>query len=177
MSSGTCSFRSSAIQLALAAFLPLVPLYACDCKAPPVPEAVRQAAAVFTGQVIERQELAPSEYGRHRYRIRFKVMSIWKGPDSKELAVYDQNPAGDCGGWGFKLGKEYVVFARKIQATKHVIVRVEDRNVEWPDPWKGVLPVGRRILISGQCTHTAEIGSVAATRIIQELGKPRHPVR
>lgn len=78
--------------VALIAFLSLSPVYACDCKAPPVPEAARQASAVFTGKVVERRELAPSEFGRRRYQIRFSVAEIWKGADSKELTVYDQNP-------------------------------------------------------------------------------------
>ncbi|QOY89760.1 hypothetical protein [Paludibaculum fermentans] len=141
-----------------------------------MPEAARQASAVFTGKVVERRELAPSEFGRRRYQIRFSVAEIWKGADSKELTVYDQNPAGDCGGWGFELGKDYVVFARSYKVTKGFTIRVEGRDVEWPDRWKGALPIGRQMLISEQCTRTAGLGTGAANQTIQLLGKARRTV-
>ncbi|MGC4048522.1 MAG: hypothetical protein QM757_02265 [Paludibaculum sp.] len=163
-------------QAVLIACLLLAPVYGCECQAPPVPEAVRQSTAVFLGKVIENQELAPSKSGRRRYQLRFSVSRIWKGPKTKELMVYDQTPAGDCGGWGFSLGKEYVVFARNYEVTNQVTVRVEGRNVEWPDPWKGALPIGRQILISEQCTRTAQFGTAAAAEAIQLLGESRQPV-
>lgn len=159
----------------LIASLFLSPLYGCDCQAPTVPQAVRQSTAVFQGKVVALQELAPSAFGRRRYQVRFSISKIWKGPATKEAMVYDQTLAGDCSGWGFKFGKEYLVFARSYEVASQITLQVEGRIVEWPDPWNGALPIGRRILISEQCTRTAELGTAAAATAIELLGDPHQP--
>jgi hypothetical protein len=144
---------------------------ACDCIAPPVREEARIKAAVFTGKVSERIELPQMDDGRRRYEVHFSVAKQWKGSLPSEVVIYDAEPRGDCQGFGFEGGKEYVVFVRSRVVTKDVKQRIEGRDITFHDLWNDVLPVGKKIFIGEICTHTADISQ--ASRTIRLLGEAR----
>lgn len=147
---------------------------ACDCVAPSVKESTAFASAVFAGRVVEKKELAPRKDGRRRYAVRFSVKDRWKGDSSVEVVVYDAAPAGDCEGFGFEAGKDYVVFARRRAVLRDTAVHVDGKDLVLQDIWNDVLPIGSKILIGEICTHTAGLNSRAASEAIVLLGPPQH---
>ncbi len=40
-----------------------------------------------------------------------------EGPKSADIVVYDAEPRGDCQGFGFEAGKDYLVFVRERAVT------------------------------------------------------------
>ena len=107
-----------ALQFVVVGTLAVGSMLACDCIAPPVREEARRKAAVFTGKVSEKIELPQMNGGRRRYEVHFSVAKQWKGSLPSEVVIYDAEPRGDCQGFGFEGGKEYVVFVRSRVVTR-----------------------------------------------------------
>lgn len=156
-----CQTRFPLILVWLCSFSALL---ACDCIAPPIPQAVSNSAAVFRGTVIKKKKLGSTQHGRRLYEIHFTVIETWKGPQTPEIVVYDASPRGDCEGFGFKKGEEYLVFIRQRPITRDLEIRTDDGGKEiFRDMWSKVLPLGKEILISEICTNTQEVAA-AKTR-------------
>jgi len=89
--------------------------YSYQCWASPgINEIIRDANAVFTGEVVQFDimEANKEELGTERMNVMFEVNKIWKGltadnsfvnADVEKLYEYD-----------FQIGKKYLVFAYKI---------------------------------------------------------------
>ncbi|WOV88525.1 hypothetical protein QWT69_05265 [Sporosarcina oncorhynchi] len=85
---------------------------ACSCVMPPPPEqALNDATAVFSGEVIDISDNVKviNGYGK---TIRFKVDESWKGIDNGEVAINTGHGGGDCG-FQFEVGQSYLVYAVK----------------------------------------------------------------
>ena len=85
---------------------------ACSCVMPPPPDqALNDASAVFSGEVIDISDNVKiiNGYGK---TIRFQVDESWKGIEDGEVAINTGNGGGDCG-FEFEVGKSYLVYAVK----------------------------------------------------------------
>jgi hypothetical protein len=107
---------------------------------------------------------------RRRYAVHFAVTTRWKGPDAKEIVVYDPGGITDCDNVGFEDKKEYVVFARQRS-----IAADESRGALMIamgvfDIWNDILPVGSKIFVVQLCTNTRERSEPGFERTISELG-------
>lgn len=84
---------------------------ACSCVMPPPPEdALNEANAVFSGEVveiIENKKLFGGSYGK---TVHFKVDKAWKGAVESEMIITTGNDGGDCG-FAFEKGRNYLVYA------------------------------------------------------------------
>jgi hypothetical protein len=149
------------------------PVSACDCVAPSIAVGLHRSAAVFSGKVVSKKALPSLADGRLRYEVRFSINQSWKGPRSTEALVYDAEPRGDCQGWGFEAGKQYLVFVRQRVVGPDVKVRVEGQDVSIPDLWNDVLAAGTKILIGEICSLTGKIDDGATRETIRLLGPPR----
>ena len=92
--------------------------YACSCVMPEVPQAFREARAVFVGEVIEivepRSDDPKAPLADRLYAIRFKVERSWKGVTSQEISVLSDQGRAGCFSWGpFLKGKKYLVYAER----------------------------------------------------------------
>lgn len=112
------SFRRSLLRLAMAttlalALLPLSPniAWACVCDQPAPHEAVRNAAAVFTG--VARGRIAPERVGFGE-RVEFTVETVYKGEVPSRWSVSIE--ATSCG-YVFSDGERYTVFATAAART------------------------------------------------------------
>jgi hypothetical protein len=78
--------------------------YACSCI-PPVPpaEALAQAGAVFSGEVLE-----VAQDGMH-LRVRLQVGTVWKGAGERVVFVTTPASTASCG-FPFEQGQEYQVY-------------------------------------------------------------------
>jgi len=101
------------------AFLTLVAIQharACTCVSAvgttPRTE-MTDAAVVFRGTVLESKSLPqhPDIRVRQRYAVTFRVNRFWKGNQDEPVTLYDLSPGTDCQGFGFEVGKEYLVYA------------------------------------------------------------------
>ena len=161
------------LQFVLVGTLGVGSVLACDCIAPPVREEARMKAAVFTGKVSKKIELPQMNDGRRRYEVHFSVAKQWKGSLPSEVVIFDAEPRGDCQGFGFESGKEYVVFVRSRVVTEDVKQRIERHDFTFHDLWNDVLAVGTKIFIGEICTHTSDIITAQASRTIELLGEAR----
>jgi hypothetical protein len=76
---------------------------------PPPEDALEEADAVFSGEVveiIENQKLFGGSYGK---TVHFKVDKAWKGTDESEMVITTGNNGGDCG-FSFEKGQKYLVY-------------------------------------------------------------------
>jgi hypothetical protein len=128
---------------------------------------------VFTGKVAEKKELLKMRDGRRRYEVHFFVAKQWKGLRSSALIVYDAEPRGDCQGFGFEAGKEYVVFVRARDVTADAKLNIAGRDISVRDIWNDVVPVGTKILVGEICTRTDQITSAGARQTVRLLGQTR----
>jgi hypothetical protein len=92
--------------------------YACSCIKPEVPQAFREASAVFVGEVVEIVEPYsnnPKALLTDRlYAIRFKVETSWKGTVAQEMVVLSDQGRAGCFSWGpFLKGNKYLVYAER----------------------------------------------------------------
>ena len=165
---------SSVVQLAVSGIVSFSSLLACDCFAPPLSTQLRNSAAVFTGKVVEKKELASRKDGRRRYEVHFAVSRQWKGPKSSQLIIYDAQPEGDCQGWGFRAGKQYLVFVRRRAITADIVQRISDQDITITDIWNDVVPIGKNILVGEICSGTEEIKTSRARETIRLLGQPHY---
>lgn len=85
---------------------------ACSCIMPPPPDqALNEANAVFSGEVIEITDNRNLINGNGRTVI-FKVDENWKGIENGEVAITTGNNEADCG-FPFEVGQSYLVYASK----------------------------------------------------------------
>ena len=162
-------FRRTA-KWSLSAVLLVLPgtVLACDCVAPSVSISLSNSDAVFTGRVTKRIRLHSAQGTRPLYAVHFAVAETWKGPQTADVTIYDASPRGDCEGFGFKQGNEYLVFARRR------VVRAERSEPAYvmmvPEIWKGAVANGKPILISEICTNTNELSVATQRGALQQLG-------
>jgi hypothetical protein len=149
------------------------PVSACDCIAPSLAGGLRRASAVFIGKAVSKKALPSMVDGRFRYEVRFSITESWKGRRSAEAFIYDAEPRGDCQGWGFEAGTEYLVFVRQRVVGPDAKVRVEGQDLTIPDLWNDVLAAGTKILIGEICNLTGKIDDAATRETIRLLGPPR----
>jgi hypothetical protein len=92
------------------------PLHACSCMGPNPPcQAVWQAGAVFTGEVISMTDVDQSIEGRPTVvargrRARVRVVESFRGTQTAEVDVFTGAGGGDCG-FGFVQGARYLIYA------------------------------------------------------------------
>jgi hypothetical protein len=148
--------------------------WGCDCIGPGVASELSTAAAVFRGKVVRKEEFPRRQSDvRRRYAVHFVVTARWKGPDAKEIVVYDPGGITDCDNIDFKEKGEYVVFARQRS-----IAAEEPRSALMiamglsPDFWSDFLAIGSKIFIVQLCTNTKERSEPSFRRTIAELGRP-----
>jgi hypothetical protein len=136
---------------------------ACSCKPPPPPaEALKEARAVFAGEVtrVRGPRSIPVRNGRGKvvaYRVtfgaevRFKVINTWKGVTADVVTVVT---VPGCG-YGFVEGGRYLVYAYgdgpglvtgMCSRTKALDAAPEDLSVlgEGKPPLKRAAPTKRR---------------------------------
>jgi len=90
------------------------PVRACSCLQPPPPdEALRQADAVFAGEVTDFRKAEPGngETLSDLYEAVFRVTAMWKGPDADRIKVLTADPSQLMCGYRFEPGVRYLVYA------------------------------------------------------------------
>jgi hypothetical protein len=95
-----------------------IPADACRCAPkPPIPEAARKADAVFVGRVMKlavayRKESPQGE--REVIECEFSIGAALKGIEvGREKITIITSPHGAACGYPFRIGDEYLVYARK----------------------------------------------------------------
>lgn len=91
---------------------------ACSCIKPEVPQALREATAVFVGEVIEIIEPHTSNpqapLADRLYAIKFRINTSWKGRTTEEVVVLSDQGRAGCFSWGpFLKGNKYLVYAER----------------------------------------------------------------
>ncbi len=80
---------------------------ACSCGGPPSPaDEFNWAGSVFRGIATSIDD---GDLNRE-IRVKFAVLSVWKGEIAEELTVITGHGGGDCG-YRFHEGVEYIVYA------------------------------------------------------------------
>jgi hypothetical protein len=92
--------------------------YACSCVEPEVPQAFREARAVFLGEVMEiiqpHTDRPTAPLADRLFRIKFKVERSWKGAATQEIVILSDQGRAGCFSWGpFLKGKKYLVYAER----------------------------------------------------------------
>ncbi|MEZ7170600.1 hypothetical protein [Sporosarcina sp. OR05] len=83
---------------------------ACSCVMPPPPEeALLDAEAVFSGEVIKIVDNKNLLNG-YGFTVYFAVDESWKGVEQSEVSVTTGYHDGDCG-FPFEVGQSYLVYA------------------------------------------------------------------
>ena len=83
---------------------------ACSCMMLPPPEdALNEADAVFSGEVVKIIENGKITKGSGK-TVHFKVNEVWKGTNESEVVITTGNNEGDCG-IPFEEGQKYLVYA------------------------------------------------------------------
>ena len=83
---------------------------ACSCMMLPPPEdALNEADAVFSGEVVKIIENGKITKGSGK-TVHFKVNEVWKGTNESEVVITTGNNDGDCG-IPFEEGQKYLVYA------------------------------------------------------------------
>ena len=84
---------------------------ACTCVPPPAPaEALGEAAAVFSGKVIQIKKHKPAEDIFGGVEVVFRVNRAWKGIDKSTARVFTSSQSAACG-YNFSKGETYMVYA------------------------------------------------------------------
>ncbi len=139
-----------ALMLNLFPVLSAQSVYACSCVATPPPrQALREAKAVFVGEVISKEIFEVTDkFGTHPVvRVKLAVSRMWKGIEGTEAIVHTSGYGPACG-YHFEKGKKYLVYA-------------------YSDRWKlGVLE-------TGICNRTREIEDAA--KDLRAIGKGSKP--
>ena len=125
--------------------------YACSCAVTPSPrQAVREARAVFVGEVIAKEDFETTDkFGTQPVvRVKLTVSRVWKGVAGAEAVVLTSGFEPACG-YRFEQGKKYLVYA-------------------YADRW------GLGGLETGICNRTKSLA--AAARDLRAIGKGRKPL-
>ena len=155
-----------------------IPALPCACVEPigfNARTAMSSVSIVFSGTVLKRETLPPRAEmkGRNRYAITFHVDEYWKGSPAKTVVIYGMDGGGDClGDGGYLTGKQYLVYASRVEA-KDVVF--EAPTFFWYG-WADILPAGTKMLVpETACMPGGEIHAVSAA--LHELGKGGKPSR
>lgn len=113
--------RVGSVVLALVMSLLLVtvgagPAYACSCADVPLKNDIRNADAVFSGEVrsIDEDASAGSGIMAAPGRINFAVEDSWKGATAETVDVYGQGDGVNCFN-SFEEGEAYLVYASRAK--------------------------------------------------------------
>ena len=93
------------------------PAYACSCMDVPLKNDIRDADAVFSGEVRSIDEEAPgggSGIMAAPGRITFAVEDSWKGVTAETVYVYGQGDGANCYNI-FEEGEAYLVYASRAK--------------------------------------------------------------
>jgi hypothetical protein len=100
----------AAAALAVAFFSAPGPAAACDFPAyPPPQEALEEATAVFSGEVVSIDPV-DDDPGEQYIAATFAVDRAWKGVESSPVIVETHQDEGVCG-FPFEVGETYIVYA------------------------------------------------------------------
>jgi hypothetical protein len=84
---------------------------ACTCVPPPSPtEAREDAAAVFSGKVVQIKRHKPAEDIFGGVEVVFRVDRAWKGVNKGTARVFTSSQSAACG-YRFSKGHTYLVYA------------------------------------------------------------------
>lgn len=113
--------RAGSVALALVMGLLLVtldvgPAYACSCMGLPLKNDIRDADAVFSGEVrsIDEEAVAGSGIMAAPGRITIAVQDSWKGITTETVDVYGQGDGANCYNL-FEEGEAYLVYASRAK--------------------------------------------------------------
>lgn len=92
------------------------PAYACSCMDVPLKNDIRDADAVFSGEVRSIDEDASAGSGGMAApgRITFAVQDSWKGVTAETVDVYGQGDGANCYNL-FEEGEAYLVYASRAK--------------------------------------------------------------
>lgn len=88
--------------------------YSCSCDIYLHRKDFREAKAIFIGRVvsISSNEIGDAESRRQLpYAVKLFVEKMWKGRKSSEIAILSNNGTGGCGGFQFREGERFLVYA------------------------------------------------------------------
>jgi hypothetical protein len=117
----------------------------------------------------------PEMKGRGRVKVIFEVLRYWKGKPNSLVTLYDLSlgESGDCMGYGFQIGKEYLVYA---QSTISKDVR-PDPDFFWYG-WTDVIPVGTPMLVPAMaCSPGGDVKRSYTRAALRRLGAGEKPDR
>jgi hypothetical protein len=81
---------------------------ACSCVVPPTDIAIRQAEIILSGPVTRIEVTQVPGV----LRVTIHVRETLKGRADRTFTIYSHPYGGSCVGYDFRVGREYVVFAR-----------------------------------------------------------------
>jgi len=98
------------------------PLYpqessACSCATVSTNEAIENSVAIFSGTVTKITESYPTwpiTSSADPVTVEFQVDRVWKGVSEKTIKVKTPSSGSSCG-YGFEMGKTYLVYSHDIQ--------------------------------------------------------------
>lgn len=90
----------------VATAMTIPPCLACSCKPSSKKEHAQNADVIFTGRVVEREQLGSTT----DVRVRFRVGKVYKGQVKKLTNVFTTTEGSLCG-YHFKIDRKYTVFA------------------------------------------------------------------
>jgi len=91
--------------------------FACSCKASLEPkkkqvqEAFTSSGAIFSGKIVEVSE-SPAD--KNSLLVKIKVAQSWKGESKREIIITTAKESSMCG-YGFEVGKKYLVYANGLK--------------------------------------------------------------
>ena len=91
--------------------------FACSCLASPEPvkkqvqSAFAGSVAIFSGEVLEISE---SSADKNSLLVKFKVAKSWKSALNREVTITTAKDSS-MGGYGFEVGKKYLVYANGLK--------------------------------------------------------------
>jgi len=126
--------------------------YACKPELPSQRQAVKRAASVFIGEVVEINEsdFQPIKGKRYFVNVRFKVIQYWKGLGALEVKVHSEQGVLSCNLFQFQKGEKYLVYAYG----KHLVVFTGSSRSA-PLSWDGYVNDELKMLGKGRKPSTA----------------------
>ena len=105
------------LALVLFVFASAEKAFACSCEASLEPEkkqvqeAFTSSGAIFSGEVIKVNE---SQTDKNSLLVKFKATKLWKGELKREIIITTNKDSAMCG-YGFEVGKKYLVYANGLK--------------------------------------------------------------
>jgi hypothetical protein len=125
------------------------------------------AARVFRGTVVETKRLPEHREVRQRFAITFRINRFWKGASGPTVTLYDLSPGTDCQGFGFEVGKEYLVYASEQPAKDFKL----DGHLFYA--WTDLFAEGTAMLRPMSCSSTGLTSEKYVRHALGELGPGR----